>query len=86
MASSISLCVCSVVSDSLRPHGLKPTRLLVPWISQEEYGAVCHFLLQGIFLTQEWKLRILYLLRWQADPLPRSHREALVSPVTIRRK
>ena len=23
--------ICSVVSDSLRPHGLQPTRLLCPW-------------------------------------------------------
>ena len=23
--------VCSVVSDSLRPHGLQPTRLFYPW-------------------------------------------------------
>ena len=26
--------VCSVVPDSLRPHGLLPTRLLCSWISQ----------------------------------------------------
>ena len=35
------LCVCSVVSDSLRPHGLQPTRLLCPWdsvgFSRQEY-------------------------------------------------
>ena len=24
---------CSIVSDSLRPHGLKPARLLCPWDS-----------------------------------------------------
>ena len=29
---------CSVVSDSLRPHGLLPTRLLCPWgFSRQEY-------------------------------------------------
>ena len=29
---------CSVVSDSLQPHGLKPTRLLCPWgFSRPEY-------------------------------------------------
>ena len=27
------LCVCSVVSDSLQPHGLWPARLLCPWDS-----------------------------------------------------
>ena len=25
------ICVCSVVSDSLQPHGLQPIRLLYPW-------------------------------------------------------
>ena len=30
---------CSVVSDSLRPHGLQPTRLLCPWeFSRQESG------------------------------------------------
>ena len=30
--------LCSVVSDSLRPHGLQPTRLLCPWrLSKQEY-------------------------------------------------
>ena len=29
---------CSVVSDSLRPHGLQPSRLLCPWgLSRQEY-------------------------------------------------
>ena len=30
----------------------------------------CHFLLQGIFLTQGSNLHLLCLLHWQADPLP----------------
>ena len=43
----------SVMSNSLQPHGLYPTRLLCPWISPgKNTGAGCHFLLQGIFLTQ----------------------------------
>ena len=38
----------SIVSDSLRPHGWKPTRLLCPWDSPgKNSGASCHFLLQG---------------------------------------
>ena len=38
----------SVVSDSLRPHGL-----LRPWDSPgKNTGVGCHFLLQGIFPTQ----------------------------------
>ena len=43
---------CSV-PDSLRPHGLQPTRLLPPWDSLgKSTGVGCHFLLQGIFPTQ----------------------------------
>ena len=43
----------SVVSDSLRPHGLWPTKLLHPWdFPGKSTGTGCHFLLQGIFLTQ----------------------------------
>ena len=43
----------SVVSDSLRPRGLQPTRLLHPWVSLgKNTGVGYHFLLQGIFLIQ----------------------------------
>ena len=46
-------CSCSVVSDSLWPHGLQPTKLLCPWDSPgKNAGVGCHFLLQAIFLTQ----------------------------------
>ena len=42
-----------VVSDSLRPHGLYPTRLLHPWdFPGKVTGVGFHFLLQSIFLTQ----------------------------------
>ena len=44
---------CSVLSDSLWPHGLLPSRLLHRWDSPgKNSGVSCHFLLQGIFLTQ----------------------------------
>ena len=47
------LCVyinCSVLSDSLWPYGLYPTRLLCPWDSPgKNIGAGCQFFLQGIF-------------------------------------
>ena len=43
----------SVVSDSLRPHGLQSTRLLCPWDFPGKSTRVgCHCLLQEIFLTQ----------------------------------
>ena len=45
---------CSVLSDSLRPHGLLGLLgLLCPWDSPgKNTGVSCHFLLQGIFPTQ----------------------------------
>ena len=42
-----------VVSDSLRPHGLYPARLLCLWaFPDKNTGVGCHFLLQEILLTQ----------------------------------
>ena len=39
--------MASVVSDSLRPYGLQPARLLCPWDSPgKNTGVGCHFLLQ----------------------------------------
>ena len=39
----------SVVSDSSRPHGLQPTRLLCPWdFPGKSTGVGCHFLLPGL--------------------------------------
>ena len=47
-----------------------------PWDSPGKNTEVgCHYLLQGIFLTQELNL---HLLLWQADPLPLSHQRGLV--------
>ena len=51
------VCMCvwshSVVSESLQPHGLYPTRLLRPWdFPGQNTGVGCHFLLQRIFPTQ----------------------------------
>ena len=43
----------SVVSDSLQPHGLEPTRLLCLWNSPGlNNGVGCHALLQRLFWTQ----------------------------------
>ena len=42
-----------IVSNSLWPYGLYPTRLLLPWNFPGKSTRVgCHFLLQDIFLTQ----------------------------------
>ena len=59
----------------LRPYELKPTRLLCPWdFPGKNIGMGCHFLFQGIFLTQGSNL----LLRWQADSFPLSHQRSLI--------
>ena len=66
---------CSVVSDSLRPHGLQTTRLLRTWDFPGKSARVdCHFLLQGIFPTQESNMGLphcrqtLYRLSHQGSP------------------
>ena len=51
---------CSVVSNSLRPRGLEPTRLLCPRDSPaENTGVGCCILLPGIFPTQGSNLCLL---------------------------
>ena len=56
-------CACSVVPDSLLPHGQGLPRLLCPWDFPGQNTRVgCHFLLQGIFLTQGSNLSLLRLL------------------------
>ena len=63
--------VASIVFDSLRSYGLQPTMLLCPWDSPGKNTKVgCHFLLQGIFLTQGSNLHFLCLLNWQVGTLP----------------
>ena len=55
----------------LQPHGLYPARLLCPWdFPGKNTGEGCHFLHQGIFLTQGWNP---CLPHWQAYGLPLSH-------------
>ena len=62
-------CMCSVMADSLWPHGRQPTGLLCPWNSPgKNTGTDCHFLLQGIFLTQGLNPGL-------ADSLPLHHLE-----------
>ena len=71
-------CVCTQSCRALwRPHGLQPARLLCPWsFPGKNTGVCCHFLLQGLFLTQGWNP---HPLLWQVDALPLSH---LGSPVS----
>ena len=54
----------SVVSDSLQPHGLHPTRLLCPWDSPDKNtGVGCHAFLQGVFLTNSITLLSLHFFK-----------------------
>ena len=63
--------IASVISNSLRPHGLQPTRLLCPWdCPGKNTGVGCHALLQGIFQTQGSNPCVLHLLHWQEGSLP----------------
>ena len=49
------------MSNSLRPHGPQPTRLLCPWdFPGKSTGVGCHFLLQRIFPTQGSNLGLLH--------------------------
>ena len=58
---------CSVMSDSLQPQGLQPTRLLCPWdFLGKNTGVGCHVRLQVIIQTQGSNLPVLCLLHWQA--------------------
>ena len=58
-------CAFSVVSDSLWPPRLWPSRLLCPWNSPGKNIRVgCHFFLQVIFPTQGSNLRLLRLFHW----------------------
>ena len=63
-----------VMSASLQPHGVQPSRLLCPWnFPGKNTGVGCHFLLQGIFPTQGSSPHLLSLLHWQEDSLPLHH-------------
>ena len=67
--------LCFLVAQScptlLWPRGVEPTRLLCLWdFPGKNTGVGCHFLPQGIFLTQGSNLRFLH---WQADSFPLSH-------------
>ena len=71
-----NVCVCSVTQSRptlCDPVDCSPPVSSVHGISQDRFfpgkntGVVCHFQLQGIFLTQGLNPR---LLHWQADSLP----------------
>ena len=69
------LCVClcvlsrSVVSNSATPWTVACQAPLSMGFPGKNTGVGCHFLLQGIFPTQESNLHLPWLLHWQADSL-----------------
>ena len=78
-ASLLWVCVCSVAQSCptlCNPMDYSPSRLLCPWdFPGKNIGVSCHFLLQGIFSTQELNP---CLLHWQVDSLPSSHLGSLL--------
>ena len=80
MCIYICVCMCAQSLSCLTlcdPMDCRFTRLLCPWdIPGKNTEMGCHFLLQGIFpihASNSHLLHPLYLLHWQADPLPLSH-------------
>ena len=68
--------MCSVASDSLRPHRLlwTPTRLLCPWkFSRQEYWSGMLFPSPGDLPGPGSNPHLLSPLHWQADSLPLRH-------------
>ena len=61
-------CLVTQTRPFLQPQGLYPSRHFCPWdFPGKNTGAGCHFLLQGIFLTQRSNLCLVRLLLWQAN-------------------
>ena len=90
-AVKIEVHTYSVMSESLQPHRLLPTRFLCPWdYPGKNTGVGCHFLLQGIFLTQGLNTCLLQLLKvfiageLQVNSLWLSRRIAIVTELLIR--
>ena len=78
------VCPCSVVANSLQPHGLQPTRLLCPQDSPGKNTEVgCPSLLQGIFLTQASNLQLVSAVL-QGDSTTKAAWEAPDNPVCIK--
>ena len=64
---------CSVMSNFVTLRTIVREALLSMDFTGTNTEVGCHFLLQGIFLTQGLNLHLLHLGYWQADSLPLSH-------------
>ena len=59
-----------VVSDSLRPHALQPSRLLHPWdFPGKSTGVGCHCLLRSWLKDENGKLLLLLFRNWNSPYL-----------------
>ena len=69
------------VSDSfMTPWTVACARLVCPWnFPGKNTGVGCHFLLQGIFLTEGSNPGLLHLLCWQVGASPLCHLEAHIT-------
>ena len=58
---------CSVMSDSLRPHGVQPTRLFRPWdFPGKSTGVGCHCLLHQLTTNGHSKIQIIYSVQFSS--------------------
>ena len=68
------VCVCACLCAQSCPTICNPMHCSLPGpFPSKNTRAVCHFLLQGIFLTQGSNLHLLCFLHWKADSLPLHH-------------
>ena len=75
---------CSVVSNSLQPYGLKPTRFLCPWgFFRQEYWTELPFTPPRDLPDPGIKPASLSLLHWRADSLPLTTWEASIVVIVI---
>ena len=73
---ALSQLTCSLYlcAQPLSRVWLSASRLLCPCnFPAKNAGVGCHFLLQGVCLTQGSNFHLLHLLHWQADSLPLCH-------------
>ena len=72
----IGVCAHLVVSNTFATPWTVANMRLCPWnCPGKNTGVGCHFLPEGIFLTQGSNSQLLCLLHWQADALPLRHPE-----------
>ena len=79
--------LCALSLNHVQPFAtprLEPARFLSPWdFPGKNPGTGCHFLLQGLFLTQGSNP---HLMHWQAGSLPLSHLENPGLILQVRKK